>query len=170
MKDQYKPSPPSPDQIKALQQAIASANQHGSSAASFSAHRLRSCATIGQTLAEWQRAIPRGEWESFATTHFPELTEETRRRWMRLGKLHAEGKIDLDNARSLRHAYQLAGILPDADGVKDKQPQAPESYLVHLSRLMRSLELIELHKLTQAERNGIVQRLAPILQFIQKLK
>lgn len=161
---------PTEQAIAELKAQIDEANLFGSSAAGHSAQRLRSCANVGTRLLEWRSVIPRGEWEDFTTEHFPDLTKETRCRWMRLAHLDASGKLDLESARGLRHAYQLAQILPDSDASKPKSSTIVESWLVHLARLKRSLETMIIENLSARQRHEMADRLEIVPAFQKKLR
>jgi len=159
---------PSKSEIEALAQLIQEASAVGNSATAFSAQRLKVCVEVGEKLREWKKAIPRGQWGKFVGDHFPTLPERTSQRWMRLAETKATGRLKLDTARGLRHAYQLAGLLPDAESSKT-QGEKVESHVVHIARLVAALQHIQLDLLTPSERNELKIRLKPVALFIEKL-
>lgn len=164
-----KPSPsPSPLEIQQLAELIKEANQAGDSATAFSASRLRACVEVGSKLIHWKTAIPRGEWGSFLGQHFPDLVERTSQRWMRLAEAEASGRLNLETARGLRHAYQLAGLLPDADSSNTKSSAKPTTWLVHLARLVAGLQHIVLDQLTPRDRNDLKARLKPVVDLYNR--
>lgn len=162
------PTKPSAEDVEALNRLISEANKIGDSAAAFSAQRLRSCVQIGSTMLAWRGLMARGEWENWCEEHLPELKERSRQRWMRLATLDKEGKLDLESARGLRHAYRLANLLPDNDSGSAKTNQRT-NYLVHLSRLIRSLDLMDLEALKPRELSDLRERLVPIVKFHQRI-
>lgn len=160
------PSPPDIEQIAAL---IQEANAAGDSATAHSAQRLRTCVAVGTKLIEWKKAIPRGEWSSFLEKHFPDLVERSGQRWMRLAEASANGTLNLDNARGLRHAYQLAGLLPDADSGNAKGGSKPKTFVVHIARLVAALQHITLDSLSASDLNEVNQRFRLVRAFLEKL-
>ena len=161
---------PTDQEIEEVERLLEEAQATGSTAAAQSAQRLSVCVKIGTRLMEWKKKIPRGEWEDWLAKHFPEqLPDSTRRRWMRLAKLAKEGRLDVESARGLRHAYQLGGLLPDTDSSNAKGSSAPESYVVHIARLVAALQHIDVNALDVRQRNEIRHRLAPVLAFRDRL-
>lgn len=157
------------DQIKELATLIAQATEAGDSATSFSAHRLRICVDVGRRLTQAKMLIPRGQWEQWCSDHLPDLPERSRQRWMRLAEADAKGCLDLESARGLRHAYTLAGLLPDGDGNHGRQAEKPVSYVVHIARLVSNLQRINIDALSPGERNELKTRLAPVTAFMGRL-
>jgi hypothetical protein len=159
---------PSQDELDQLLQLVSEANDVGTSAASMSAERLRKCVEAGLCLLRWKTTIPRGQWETWVDNHIPALTRATRCRWMQLAQLSREGKLDLDSARGLRHAYQLAQLLPEADSTGTKA-SVKSSYITHLARLVSSLAILDVDKMSESERNTLKQRLAPVVEVFTRL-
>jgi hypothetical protein len=125
---------------------------------------------VGERLIEWKKQIGHGGWESFAETNFPTLTKHTRGRWQQLATAKANGRLNLDNARGLRHAYVLAGIIPDtAPNGTVKGGEEAGGYLIHVSRLVAGLQHIDIARLTAAERSTLAQRLQPVLALYEQL-
>lgn len=162
------PTKPTADDIAALRQMIDEANKIGDNSTAFAAQRLRSCVSIGARLNEWKEQMPHGEWNTWFEEHFPDFNARSRQRWMHLARLDKEGKLDLESARGLRHAYVLANLLPEGGSTNGKPATTP-GYLVHLARLVRSLDLLIIDKLTPTERSTIADRLSPVVTFRCKL-
>lgn len=159
-----------PEEIEKLIALVNEANHVASSAASMSAERLRKCVQVGSILTKWKEAIPKGQWQTWIDSHLPpDLNERTRQRWMKLSTLDAQGRLDLESARGLRHAYQLAQLLPEGDSTGTKQTTSKPSYLTHLARLIASLHEINVQNLTQSERTDLKQRLAPLVVMAETL-
>lgn len=156
---------PLPTEVEELKSLLDEANKVGASAAAFSAERLRVCISIGSKLTEWKKLIPHGQWQAWLNDRVPDLVERTRQRWMRLAQTHAQGRLDLDSAHGLRHAYQLAGLLPEATGSTSKTSTKDTSYVVHVARLTASLRLINITELNAQQRLEIREKLKPILDF-----
>lgn len=159
-----------PDELAHLLELVTQANFVGSSAAAMSAERLRKCVEVGSILNRWKESIPRGQWQSWLDQHLPEdLNERTRRRWMQLAQLDASNRLDLETARGLRHAYQLAQLLPEGDSTGTKQTTTKATYLVHLARLSAAITAIDITKLSGAEKAELKERLQPILKVLERL-
>jgi hypothetical protein len=157
------------NEILELAKLIEEATQVGDSATAFSAQRLAVCVQVGERLREWKKVIPRGEWGRWLEAHFPDFEERSGQRWMRLAEAKLGGRLNVETARGLRHAYQLAGLLPDADSSNTKGSSKPTTYTVHVARLVAALQHISLGELTERERNDLRVRLQPVVEFLQKL-
>lgn len=149
---------------------LSAANQVGNQATAFSAQRLRVVCQIGGKLIEWKAHMAKRAWESFLEEHLPDLHERTRRRWMSLAEAERSGRLDLETARGLRHAYQLAGLLPDPEGAAGKGSAGDAAgYQAHLNRLLISLGKIDLATLSDREKHELRDRLKAVAAFILKL-
>ncbi|WP_395753347.1 hypothetical protein [Prosthecobacter sp.] len=161
---------PTADQIEEITRLIESANDVGDQAVAFSAARLKVCVDVGERLNAWKKQLGHGRWEAFADEHWPDLTKHTRTRWQQLAIAKASGRLNLDDARGLRHAYVLAGILPDtapADNTKSTAKQ--RSYLVHIARLVAALQHIDIKTLKPVERSTLAERLKPVVALHSQL-
>jgi hypothetical protein len=160
---------PSLEQVQKLNELITEANQVGASAAAFSAQRLKVCIKIGRQLQQWKEQIPHGQWQSWIDDHVSNLNERTRQRWMRLAAVEKAGRLDLNSAHGLRHAYQLAGLLPESTGHSKSRPN-DVTYLVHLSRLSTSLIQLDLNSMNRDQARDLISKFTPILDFLDKVK
>lgn len=165
------PDAPTQAEIAEITRLIESANKVGSQAVGFSAERLRICVTVGERLLEWKKQLGHGQWEQFTSEHWPDLPSATRQRWLRLAQAKASGRLNLDSARGLRHAYVLAGILPDTgEGTNAKSTAPVVNYLVHIARLVAALQHVDLRSLSPQDRSTLRERLQPVLALAQKLE
>lgn len=165
------PEKPTAAEIAEITQLIQSANSVGSQAVAFSAERLQVCVEVGERLLEWKKQLGHGHWLEFTAEHWPDLPGSTSQRWIRLAQAKASGRLNLDSARGLRHAYVLAGILPDTgEGTNAKSSAATVNYLVHIARLVAALQHIDVRTLTPPERSTLRQRLQPVLSFANQLE
>lgn len=161
---------PTPEEIAAITQLINEATAVGSQAVAFSAQRLSVCVDIGERLLEWKKRLGHGHWEKFTAEHWPELPSSTRQRWLRLAQAKASGRLNLESARGLRHAYVLAGILPDTgEGTNAKGGASTVNYLVHIARLVAALQHIDLRSLNAHDRATLKERLQPVIQLDREL-
>lgn len=164
------PAKPTHEEIAEVTRLIQSANNVGSQAVAFSAERLRVCVAVGERLLEWKKMLGHGQWEEFTRSHWPELVESTRQRWIRLAHAKATGRLNVETARGLRHAYVLAGILPDSgETTNAKSTATTVNYLVHIARLVAALQHIDLKSLKPHERNTLRERLQPVISLAAKL-
>ncbi len=167
MHEHHEPTAAEIDEITRL---IHSANNVGSQAVAFSAERLRVCVEVGERMLEWKKQLGHGHWLQFTSDHWPDLPGSTTQRWMRLAQAKASGRLNLESARGLRHAYVLAGILPDTgEGTNAKTCAAAVNYLVHIARLVAALQHINLRTLTAHERSTLRERLQPVIKLEREL-
>ncbi|MBK8037738.1 MAG: hypothetical protein IPK22_11470 [Verrucomicrobiaceae bacterium] len=160
----------SAEDISGLRSLIQEADLFGSNQAAHAAHRLRICIEVGGKLESWKAAIPRGQWETWCDEMFPDFNKVTRCRWMRVHAMHSAGKLDLESSRGIRHAYSLIGILPDSEASGNKSTKTADTWLTHLTRLMHSLELIQIEDLSEPEKNNLAERLDVVTKFSAKLR
>ena len=167
---QEPPNQPTNAEIAEITRLIESANNVGSQAVGFSAERLRICVHVGERLLEWKKLLGHGQWEQFTSEHWPDLPASTRQRWLRLAQAKASGRLNLDSARGLRHAYVLAGILPDTgEGTNAKSTAAVVNYLVHIARLVAALQHIDIRSLSPHDRSTLRERLQPVIKLEREL-
>lgn len=168
---QQPPEPPTSAEIAEITKLIEYANNVGSQAVAFSAERLRICVAVGERLLEWKKQLGHGNWEQFRSDHLRGIADSSSQRWMRLAQAKASGRLNLDSARGLRHAYVLAGILPDTgEGTNAKSTAATVNYLVHIARLVAALQHIDLNALSPHDRSTLRERLQPVITLAAKLE
>lgn len=164
------PSTPSPEDLQQLISLIKEANSAGCTAASMSAERLRKCVDVGLHLIRIKATIPAGTWQRWADETLPnELSKSTRERWIRLAALHQAGKLDISSARGLRHAYELAELLPPPDPFQGSKGIQAASYLVHLSRLVSALNALDIATMGEEDKARLKARLLPLQDVITRL-
>jgi len=159
---------PSSVELNELKELISQASKVGDQSTAFAAQRLKVCVSIGEKLNAWKDGIPKGQWRFWLDEHFPELEERSGQRWMRLAEMSKQGTLNLESARGLRHAYQLAGLIPDSDGSATKQSAKGATFTAHIARLVAALQHITLDSLTISERNELRLRLKPVVDLYQK--
>ena len=162
---------PTPEEISRISELITSAHTVGGKAVEFSAERLNVCLAIGEQFLKWKGQLAHGKFEAFATEHFPQLPASTRGRWQQLAAAKLAGRLDVSTARGLRHAYQLAGIIPDNDPIdKDKGGcEGPDSYLIHIARAAAALGRVALDDLERGQRELLKERLRPIVTLFYQI-
>ena len=163
------PANPTPEEIREISDLIASAHNVGGQAVAFSAERLKACIEIGDRLNAWKKQLGHGKWEAFTTQHFPQLPSSTRTRWQKLAAASSAGRLDLSNARGLRNAYILAGILPEAEPIAKEGKLGVVSYLIHFARALAALKDVALDKLSADETRMLKDRLRPIVSLFYQL-
>lgn len=162
---------PTLEEISRISELITSAHTVGGKAVEFSVERLNVCLVIGEQFLKWKSQLAHGKFEAFAAEHFPQLPASTRGRWQQLASAKLAGRLDVTTARGLRHAYQLAGIIPDNDPIdKDKGGcEGPDSYLIHIARAAAALGRVALDDLERGQRATLRERLLPIVTLYYKL-
>lgn len=164
-----KPASPTPDEIRRISELITAANAVGGKAVEFSAERLKTCVAIGEQFLAWKKQVGHGKWKAFALEHFPQLPASTRGRWQQLAAAKQSGRLDLSSARGLRHAYILAGIIPDTEPAPKGKAKKPVSYLIHIARTQAALARLPLDELSPEEAALLKERLRPIVALFDEL-
>ena len=161
---------PTPEEIAQLKADIEAANLHAGSAIEFTVARMKSCIAIGERLNAWKKEIPHGQWQKFIADQIDGTQARSIQRWQKLASLKASGALDIESAKGLRSAYTLAGILP-ANEPKEPSNSADDSsgWLVHLTRLTRSLSKVAKVGASASQIEDIKARLAPLRIVIQAI-
>jgi hypothetical protein len=154
------------EEIKAL---IEAANAKLDTATTYNVQRLNACVEVGKRFIDLKAKLGHGRWIKWLDDHIG-VSAVTTSRWMKLAKLKAEGKIDLNN-KSIRDAYITAGIIPDSDGTKAGTTTAPQSvYILHATRLAAALSRLDVATLSEVEVWALRARLKPIVEFAGRLE
>lgn len=161
-------NPVSADEIQRLIAAIKEATGAGEGVVKSAVLRLRLCIDVGGMLSELKAKMKHGQWQRWCEdikgqVETFNVSIRTLRRWMSLHKQNDEGKIDVSSAKGLRHAYQLAGIVPESEDAKSTKPAAQEApYVIHLLRFAACIPRIDIEAMEVAERTTLRERLEPI--------
>jgi hypothetical protein len=155
------------DELKAL---IAAAGQHVETSAVWSVQRLKSCMEVGRRFTDIKKRLKHGAWLRWLESGEISLHRNTAAKWMKLAKMQEQGKIDPSNARSIREAYTLAGIIPGTDGSHAKSYLRQKEYMLHATRLRASLERLDMSALTDERRNTLIGMIEPICEILGILK
>ena len=114
----------------AVKEAIAAEDQ----AKGAVAHLIRTKIVAGQMLAQKRDSMEHGDWTEWCESVLP-ISYATANRWIGLAKFAQTHGADLDDAKSVRHAYVLAGLLPEAQsGSGGGSSQSDDAYLTDLVR------------------------------------
>jgi hypothetical protein len=155
--------------IGELKKLIEEANSSGSQTMQFAGQRLRLCVRIGRALAVYRKSIGHGGWMEWVKQNGGGITVETARKWISLARDVDSGRLNLEEARGVRQAYQKAGLLPDPDESASNNPTVERNYLVHIDRFETVLRGIDIKQLTADERQKLAKRLQPIAELYAAL-
>jgi hypothetical protein len=162
---------PTPEEIAQLKADIEAANIHAGSAIEFTVARMKSCIAIGERLNAWKKGIPHGQWQKFIADEIDGIQARAIQRWQKLASLKASGALDIESANGLRSAYMLAGILP-ANEPKEPSGNSEDDtagWLVHLTRLTRSLSKVAKVGPSASQIEDIKLRIAPLRLVLQSI-
>jgi hypothetical protein len=158
-----------PEEIEEIKQLIQVAAEKLDTATSYNVQRLNACVEVGKRFIDLKAKLGHGRWIKWLDDHIG-VSAVTTSRWMKLAKLKAEGKIDLNN-KSIRDAYITAGIIPDSDGTKAGTTTPPQSvYILHATRLAAALARLDVATLSEVEVWALRARLRPIVEFAGRLE
>ena len=156
--------------MEALRSLIQQADSFASQSASFAGVRIKACVEAGRQLATLRKTLAHGHWLPWLERNLKGLlTDETARKWMRLASQVDKHKLNLESAKSIRHAYQLAGIIPDSEESVKTPGGAPASPLVLIDKLGQQLRMVDLDGLSAEQRKGLKKRLEPVAVFYASL-
>lgn len=164
-------SPTQPDHtvtLHELQQLINEADQMASRNVASIGAQIRICVEAGMRLAAFRKTLGHGKWMNWFSENVSGITDQTARNWMKLAEAHAKGQ-DFSSAKSIRQAYQLAGVLPGADEQQQGKQGDGVTYLIHADRLLHALGQIEVGSLTGEQRQQLAERLKPVATLYASL-
>lgn len=166
---------PSEAEIKELRDLVNKATQVGCDTIDFLARRLSWCVTVGERLIEIKKRMPHGRWKRWLEEQVPKLSSEittarTFQNWMRLAKGVTEGTINIADARSVRQAYQLAEILPEAEANRTKLGTNEPLILTHALRLVSALAILKFDEIDVQTRCILMERLKCIADAYYRLQ
>ncbi len=165
----------------AILDKLQEAEESGVLAMAHVGNRIRNCIELGAMLRAKKKEVGHGnflQWMEANVTN-TEVAERagfsrvTAARYMKLSEAHEAKKLDLENASSVKRAFQLAGILPPSDsepsGAGSEQPQL----LVKIARVgaMVASEFAKrpIEDLDAQERRVWADRLKPLVDVWEKL-
>lgn len=155
--------------LEELKQLISEAEASGSKTVEFAGYRMHLCVKIGRALNAYKKAIGHGNWMAWVEKNLEGTTVQTARKWIKLSEAVDRGHLNLDEAKGVRHAYILAGLLPEPEDSPASSHVAPVNYLVHLDRFESALRAIELDKLQEGELRQLTQRLKPVAELYEQI-
>jgi hypothetical protein len=129
----------------------------------------------GRLLKAQRGEAAHGEWQAWIEANITEptgLTYRTTRNWVKLAEAHDRG-IPIETAQSVRQAYILAGLLPEPESTTASSAPQQSNYLVHISRLERTikaqLNAQPIEQWSQADRQALRTRLKWIADLLDRL-
>ena len=157
------------EEIEEIKQLIQVAAEKLDTATGYNVQRLNACVEVGKRFIDLKAKLGHGRWIKWLESNIG-VSAVTTSRWMKLAKLKAEGKIDLNN-KSIRDAYISAGIIPDSDGAKAGTTTPPQAmYILHATRLSAALARLDPATLSEVEFWALRARLKPIVEFADRIE
>jgi hypothetical protein len=120
----------------------------------------------GCMLAAKRADLPHGEWGAWIESNLP-ITRQTVRNWIKLAEFAKRSGADIENAQSVRHAYQLAGLLPEPD--PESRGRTHVSPLQLAARFATTIEqqLAQMHRDELAQLRTTLERIVTRLSEIE---
>jgi hypothetical protein len=162
--------------VAAIQNAVREAQGSIAQAAAAIEFGLAKVVNAGRMLKAARERFEHGEWMSWLKENVLdplEITYQTTRNWIKLAEFAERKGTQLDNSSTVRQAYQLAGILPEAESSSGSGGKEAGNYLVHISRLERAIrtqvEARPIAKWSREDRMILKQRLQPLVAIFEEL-
>jgi len=111
------------DLSAAINAAFSEARATAVDATTRAKHAIAKAIECGGLLSRQKQSLPHGTWQTWLTTHCPELSESTARRYMRLA--NRSHMLGLEDATNLRQAYLATGVLPATPRVRTPSATTP---------------------------------------------
>lgn len=130
---------------------------------------IRTKIIAGQMLEAKKEGMERGDWTEFCKNVLP-ISHDTASRWINLFKfVRLHGEDALDDAKSVRQAYVLAGLLPESQGGSAGGSPTADAYLTDLvrtdTRLKAQLAKRPLSEWARDELRTLRERLKPLVEL-----
>lgn len=151
-------------------EAVKAAIDAESSAKAAVEHVIRTKVIAGQMLEAKRTEAVRGGWVAWCDNVLP-ISYETANRWIGLYLfIRTRGEHALDDAKSVRQAYVLAGLLPEAQGGSGGGGSGSEdAYLTDLvrtnTRLSAQLAKRPLSQWPLDQLRSLRERLKPLVEL-----
>lgn len=130
----------------------------------------------GRKLRAKRELTDHGEWMEWLEVNVlepMEITYETARKWIKLSEFKDTKGAHLDDATSVRQAYLLAGLLPEAESSSGGGGKDTGNYLVHITRLERAIKgqiaARPIKQWSKQDRVLLKQRLQPLVELFEEL-
>jgi hypothetical protein len=126
---------------------------------------------LGQVLLEAKTHCAHGQWYPWLAKHFPEVSAETLRRYMRLA--NESHVTDLATAAGLRQAYVACGILEQPPAEEGTATEAPEMSIDRLAKWMdwftTRLSAAPMLNWSREQRDRMASVLRPLVDLYHRL-
>lgn len=155
-------------QLKELQELIDQADDLGETTVTNAGKQIALCVAAGRKLAQFRKVVGHGQWVDWFADNVKGITVRTGQKWTKLAEMVDKG-LDVSNAKSVRQAYLLAGILPEPNDPHPAKASDGVTYLVHVDRLQAALRHIDLKQITDEQRGQLATRLKPIAELYASL-
>lgn len=160
------------DLSAAINAAFTEARTNATDATARAKHAIEKAIECGGLLSRQKQSLPHGSWQTWLTSHCPEISASTARRYMRLA--NRSHMLGLEDAANLRQAYLATGVLPSAPRVRTPSTSTPTVSFVrgldHFRRWFnRRTEELPLEKWSPEARRLLRNELSWIDSLYQRL-
>jgi len=135
---------------------------------------LKKALTAGRLLRRERAEKDHGDWGRYLEANVPSISHETARKWMKLAEF-AE-RNSLETASTIKQAYILAGILPEADpsqGGGKGGGGSSGDFLTHLEKakeaILADLKTRPLEERSPEDKLVLRERLTPFVRLYEAL-
>lgn len=164
-----------PKHVAAISEAVDLANTLLKRTMELVPQTIAAMVRAGQLLLVERAEREQGEWMDWLKFNVPNISRETARKWIRLAVFNKTHAGKLNDATSVRQAYQLAGLLPEAESGSSSSGKSNDrdAYLVHLLRsqtyLSAQLAAQPLESWPAERKSELKQKLEPFVAVYSRL-
>jgi hypothetical protein len=165
-----------PKDVAEINDAVAQANDLLTKTMELVPQAIKAMIVAGSKLKKKREQIPQGDWYTWLESNVKNCSRETARRWIRLAEFNETHKGKLNDATSVRQAYQLAGLLPESEsGSSSSGGRATDAdaYLVHLLRsetyISAQIAAQPIDEWPKQRRESLKERLQPLVEIYERL-
>jgi hypothetical protein len=132
--------------------------------------RINAVIEAGKALTLVKESMKHGEWGPWVKDNLEGITQQTATNWMKLHAFHeANGDEIFDEAKSVRQAYKLAGIIPEVSSTGSKRSSATVDYVLHLTRLELALRKMDFTSMAPEDKAVVKGRLEGVVRVYNGL-
>jgi hypothetical protein len=164
-----------PKDVAEINEAVAHANELLMRTMDLVPQTIRAMIVAGEKLKAKRDSCAQGEWYDWLAANVRDISRETARRWIRLAEFNQTHSGKLNDAASVRQAYQLAGLLPESESSSASGGKSSDrdAYLVYLLRsetyLSAQIAAQPIDQWPSDRRTELKQRLEPFVEIYQRL-
>lgn len=156
-------------EIAEVRQSLEQCMSEGSFATVGNKTYLVRCIEAGEKLMQLQRKLDHGKWQKFFDDNFNNLGVDIRtaQRWIKVARMHSNGKLNLEEVKGIRSAYVQIGLIPEEathSAASEDNTCKPLLFSL-LSRITALIAKLDLASINHEYRLAALALIKPVIDF-----